>query len=64
MSLFMGRRAVAYPHLAQNPIHMASPFIHELVNTVWDNGNEYFPATTMQIANINSGTGSNNVIPR
>lgn len=54
---------VAYPHLAQNPIHMASPFIHELVNTVWDNGNEYFPATTMQIANINSGTGSNNVIP-
>ena len=54
---------VAYPHLAQNPIHMASPFIHELVNTVWDNGNAYFPATTMQIANINSGTGSNNVIP-
>ncbi|MBG3090913.1 succinyl-diaminopimelate desuccinylase [Proteus cibarius] len=54
---------VAYPHLAENPIHLASPFIQELVNTVWDEGNEFFPATTMQIANIHAGTGSNNVIP-
>ncbi|OAT37418.1 succinyl-diaminopimelate desuccinylase [Proteus myxofaciens] len=54
---------VAYPHLAENPIHRAAPFIQELVDTVWDEGNEFFPATTMQIANIHAGTGSNNVIP-
>lgn len=54
---------VAYPHLADNPVHKASGFINELVNTEWDRGNEFFPATSMQIANIHAGTGSNNVIP-
>lgn len=54
---------VAYPHLADNPVHRAIPALNELVATVWDNGNEFFPPTSMQIANINAGTGSNNVIP-
>ena len=54
---------VAYPHLAINPIHTASKAIAELCDTVWDNGNEYFPATTFQISNINSGTGATNVVP-
>lgn len=54
---------VAYPHLAINPIHTASKAIAELCETVWDNGNEYFPATTFQISNINSGTGATNVVP-
>jgi len=54
---------VAYPHLADNPVHRAMPALNELVATVWDNGNEFFPPTSMQIANINAGTGSNNVIP-
>ncbi|MDC9621941.1 succinyl-diaminopimelate desuccinylase [Xenorhabdus sp. XENO-7] len=54
---------VAYPQLADNPIHHSLPFLQELVNTQWDNGNEFFPATSMQIANIQAGTGSNNVIP-
>jgi succinyl-diaminopimelate desuccinylase len=54
---------IAYPHLAQNPIHLAAPAITELTNTVWDNGNEFFPATSCQISNINSGTGATNVIP-
>lgn len=54
---------VAYPHLADNPVHKATAFISELVNTEWDRGNEFFPATSMQIANIHAGTGSNNVIP-
>ncbi|MFC0309386.1 succinyl-diaminopimelate desuccinylase [Gallibacterium trehalosifermentans] len=54
---------VAYPHLAENPIHKASAFIHDLVNIEWDQGNEFFPPTSLQIANIHSGTGSNNVIP-
>ena len=54
---------VAYPHLAINPIHTAANAIAELCETVWDNGNEYFPATTFQISNINSGTGATNVVP-
>lgn len=54
---------VAYPHLADNPAHRAMPALNELVETVWDEGNEFFPPTSMQIANVQAGTGSNNVIP-
>ena len=54
---------VAYPHLALNPIHHASKAIAELCDTVWDHGNEYFPATSFQISNIQAGTGATNVVP-
>lgn len=54
---------VAYPHLAENPIHLASPILDELAKTEWDKGNNSFPATSFQISNINSGTGATNVIP-
>ncbi|HEY9032627.1 MAG TPA: succinyl-diaminopimelate desuccinylase [Pseudomonadales bacterium] len=54
---------IAYPHLAKNPIHLAAPVIAELSDTIWDNGNAFFPATSFQISNIHAGTGANNVIP-
>lgn len=54
---------VAYPHLAANPIHLATKALTELCDTVWDHGNEYFPATSFQISNIHAGTGATNVIP-
>jgi len=54
---------VAYPHLAQNPIHIAAPVIAELSETHWDEGNDYFPPTSFQVSNINSGTGATNVVP-
>nr|WP_283164095.1 succinyl-diaminopimelate desuccinylase [Brenneria tiliae] len=54
---------VAYPHLADNPVHRALPALNELAATEWDRGNDFFPPTSMQIANIQAGTGSNNVIP-
>lgn len=54
---------VAYPHLAENPVHLAMPALAELAAKQWDQGNEFFPATSFQIANINSGTGASNVIP-
>ncbi|MBP1037194.1 succinyl-diaminopimelate desuccinylase [Serratia fonticola] len=54
---------VAYPHLADNPVHRAMPALNELVAIEWDQGNEFFPPTSMQIANVQAGTGSNNVIP-
>lgn len=54
---------VAYPHLARNPVHQAAPALAELAATVWDEGNEHFPPTSFQIANINAGTGASNIIP-
>jgi len=54
---------VAYPKLAENPIHSAAPAIAELAVTEWDSGNEHFPPTTFQISNIKAGTGAENVIP-
>lgn len=54
---------VAYPHLASNPIHAATSALAELTAATWDNGNAYFPATSLQISNINGGTGATNVIP-
>ncbi|WGE60773.1 succinyl-diaminopimelate desuccinylase [Actinobacillus equuli] len=54
---------VAYPHLAENPVHTSLNFLTELTTYQWDNGNEFFPPTSLQIANIKAGTGSNNVIP-
>jgi succinyl-diaminopimelate desuccinylase len=54
---------VAYPHLAENPIHKAAPVLKILCETEWDQGNEFFPPTSFQISNIKAGTGADNVIP-
>ncbi len=53
---------VAYPHLAENPVHTASPALTALANEHWDSGNEFFPPTTFQITKIEAGTGSN-IVP-
>ena len=54
---------VAYPELANNPIHRVVPALTELCSTVWDHGNEHFPPTGFQISNIRAGAGADNVIP-
>jgi len=54
---------VAYPEKARNPIHQAMPALSELAARRWDEGYETFPPTSLQISNINAGTGANNVIP-
>ena len=54
---------IAYPHLVKNPIHMVAPAIKDMVDAVWDKGNEYFPPTSWQISNMNGGTGATNVVP-
>jgi succinyl-diaminopimelate desuccinylase len=54
---------VAYPHLADNPIHRAADIVTRLATQTWDEGNEFFPPTTFQVSNLNSGTGASNVIP-
>jgi succinyl-diaminopimelate desuccinylase len=54
---------VAYPQLAKNPVHLAAPALAELTAIEWDQGNEFFPPTSLQISNIHAGTGATNVIP-
>lgn len=54
---------IAYPQLADNPVHRAAPAIAELASMVWDHGNEFFPPTSWQISNVQAGTGATNVIP-
>lgn len=54
---------VAYPHLAENPLHQFAPVMDRLCREKWDEGNAFFPATTFQVSNLNVGTGAENVIP-
>ncbi len=54
---------VAYPHLAKNPFHASVGALAALCAEVWDQGNDYFPPTSFQIANLHMGTGAENVIP-
>ena len=54
---------IAYPQLADNPIHLVAPVLNQLCDESWDNGNDYFPATSFQISNIHSGTKVTNIIP-
>jgi succinyl-diaminopimelate desuccinylase len=54
---------IAYPQLANNPIHLALPALMELTRIAWDEGNEYFQPTSFQFSNVNAGTGATNVIP-
>lgn len=54
---------VAYPDKALNPIHALAPALAELVAERWDQGDGDFPPTSMQVSNIQAGTGANNVIP-
>ncbi len=54
---------VAYPELADNPIHRFAPALKALTEEVWDNGNAFFPPTSLQVSNIHSGTGAENIIP-
>ena len=62
--LVKGRQGhVAYPHLANNPLHQFAPVMARLCAEKWDDGNEFFPPTTFQISNLNVGTGAENVIP-
>ena len=54
---------VAYPQLAENPVHSFAPALAELTARVWDQGTGHFQPTTFQVSNLNAGTGAPNVIP-
>jgi succinyl-diaminopimelate desuccinylase len=54
---------VAYPQLAENPVHTLAPALAELTQRHWDAGTEHFQPTSFQVSNLNAGTGAPNVIP-
>ena len=54
---------IAYPHLADNPVHALAPALAELTARCWDSGTEHFQPTSFQVSNLNCGTGAPNVIP-
>ena len=54
---------VAYPDDARNPIHESATAIYNLISKRWDEGNDYFPPTSLQFSNVQAGTGATNVIP-
>ncbi len=54
---------IAYPQLAENPVHTLAPALAELVSRSWDQGTEHFQPTSFQVSNLAAGTGAPNVIP-
>ncbi len=54
---------IAYPHLAENPIHRSFKALDELTQVSWDSGNEFFTPTSFQIYNIQADPGASNIIP-
>lgn len=54
---------VAYPRDTLNPIHLFARVAADLEAEVWDEGNEFFPATSFQFSNVHAGTGADNVVP-
>ena len=53
----------AYPARVDNPIHKVVPFLDKLLREVWDEGNQHFPPTSLQLTNISAGVGAHNVTP-
>ncbi len=54
---------VAYPERADNAAHRLAPVLAELVATCWDEGDAFFPPSTMQVFELASGVGATNVVP-
>lgn len=63
LQVFGKQGHIAYPHLAENPIHRSFKALDVLSHTEWDQGNEHFSPTSFQIYNIEADTGATNVIP-
>lgn len=63
LQVFGKQGHIAYPQLADNPIHRSFKALDALTQMAWDEGDEVFTPTSFQIYNINADTGASNVIP-
>ncbi len=63
LTVFGKQGHVAYPEQVKNPIHQALKIMNQMAETVWDNGNAFFPPTSFQWVEVKSGVGATNVVP-
>jgi len=63
LTVFGKQGHIAYPHLAENPIHRALSALDALAQERWDEGNAFFEPTSLQISTVTAGRGVTNVIP-
>ncbi len=54
---------VAYPHLADNPLPRLVKMLDRLCSHEFDQGNEHFTPTNLELASIDVGNTASNVIP-
>ena len=54
---------VAYPHLADNPIHRLVPALAAMAAFRLDEGTEWFEPSSLQITSVDVGNTAGNVIP-
>jgi succinyl-diaminopimelate desuccinylase len=53
----------AYPHTGDNPNHRLVRILADMIGTELDKGNNWFPATNLQITTIDVGNPATNVTP-
>lgn len=54
---------VAYPHLADNPIHKLIEILSSLTTLSLDKGNKWFQPSSVQVTSIDVGNKTTNLIP-
>ena len=54
---------VAYPHLADNPVHRLIAALNALTSGPLDGGTRWFEASCLQVTSIDVGNAATNVIP-
>jgi succinyl-diaminopimelate desuccinylase len=54
---------VAYPHLADNPVHRLLALLHALATHRLDDGNRWFQPSSLQVTTIDVGNPATNLIP-
>ncbi|MDE8347233.1 MAG: succinyl-diaminopimelate desuccinylase [Acidocella sp.] len=55
---------VAYPHLADNPIHRLLPALAAMAAHKFDEGSAFFQPTALQVTSVDVGNEAANVIPQ
>lgn len=63
LTVFGTQGHVAYPHLAENPVHGLIRLLEPFAHGTLDGGTEHFPPTTLSVTTIDVGNPANNVIP-
>ena len=54
---------VAYPHLADNPVHRLLALLHDLTTHSLDAGTRWFEPSSLQVTSVDVGNPATNLIP-